>query len=394
MKVLMAHNVYKQPGGEDKVFVAESDLLRRNGHDLLTYTVHNQAIDHLSGIKAASVAIWNHDSYNELSTLIQSEKPEVVHFHNTFPLMSPAVFWAAKKHGCAVVNTLHNYRLMCPVGTFVRNGRICEDCAGRPFPWPAMVHGCYRNSRPASAAVASTLFTHRVLRTWSDKVDLFIALSDFARRKFIEGGIPAEKIGLKPNFVDPDPGPGGVGHNYALFVGRLSPEKGIGTLLAAWNRLAGKMTLRIVGAGPLSPQVEAAASQSEDIEFLGHKQASDVMDLMAEAKFLVMPSIWYETFGLVIVEAFAKAKPVIASRLGAMTELIQAGYTGLFFDPGDPDDLAAKVTWAVGHPREMRTMGQNARGVYVENYSAERNYDRLMEIYRSALALARGARKR
>ena len=252
------------------------------------------------------------------------------------------------------------------------------------------MHGCYRNSRPASAVVASTLVTHRVLGTWSEKVDSFIALSEFARRKFIEGGISAEKISLKPNFIDPDPGPGGVAHNYALFVGRLSPEKGIGTLLAAWSRLAGKMTLRIVGAGPLSPQVESASFQSEDIEFLGYKQNTEVMDLMAGANFLIMPSLCYETFGLAIVEAFAKARPVIASRLGVMTELVQEGYTGLHFEPGDSDDLAAKVTWAIGHPAEMRTMGENARSVYVENYSAERNYDRLMEIYELARGLVTG----
>jgi glycosyltransferase involved in cell wall biosynthesis len=254
------------------------------------------------------------------------------------------------------------------------------------------VYGCYRNSRLASAAVASTLLTHRVLRTWSDKVDSFIALSTFASQKFIDGGIPAEKIALKPNFVDPDPGPGGASRDYAVFVGRLSPEKGIDTLLKAWNRLAGKMTLRIVGDGPLSHQVESASSQSGAIEFLGYKPTSDVMDLLAGASFLIMPSLCYETFGLAIVEAFAKAKPVIASRLGAMTELVQEGYTGLHFEPGDPDDLAAKVTWAIGHPAEMRIMGQNARGVYVDNYSAERNYDLLMAIYDSALASARGSR--
>ena len=392
MKVLMAHNFYKRGGGEDKCFLAESDLLRRNAHEVLTYTVHNDAISDMSGFKAASVAIWNRDSYNELSRLIRSGKPDVVHFHNTFPLMSPAAFWAAKNQGCAVVNTLHNYRLICPVGTLVRNGQICEDCGGRPLPWPGVVHGCYRDSRLASAAVASTLFMHRLLRTWSDKVDSFIALTEFARRKFIEGGIPAEKISLKPNFVDPDPGPSEVGHNYALFVGRLSPEKGIDTLLTAWNKLTDKTTLRIAGAGPLSSKVASASSQSEDIEYLGHKQPPDVMDLMGGAEFLVVPSIWYETFGLVIVEAFARAKPVIASRLGAMTELVQEGHTGLHFEPGDPDDLAAKVTWALGHPKEMRTMGQNARSVYVENYSAERNYHLLIEIYDSALASAQSAR--
>jgi glycosyltransferase involved in cell wall biosynthesis len=390
----MAHNFYQQRGGEDKCFWAESELLRGNGQELLTYTVHNDAIDQMSGLEAARAAVWNRDSYNELSRLVRSEKPEVVHFHNTFPLMSPAAFWAARSHGCAVVATLHNYRILCPAGTLARDGRVCEDCVGRPVPWPAVAHGCYRDSRAASAAVASSSFAHRILRTWGRKVDTFIALTEFARRKFIEGGLPAGKIHLKPNFVHPDPGPGEASRNYALFVGRISPEKGIDTLLAAWNKLAEGIPLRIVGTGPLSPRVESASSQSDAIEFLDHKSASDVMDLIAGAQFLVVPSIWYETFGLVIVDAFAKAQPVIASRLGAMTELVQDGHTGLLFEPGNPDDLAAKVMWAIGHPAEMRVMGQNARGAYLKNYTAQGNYDRLMEIYGFALASARGGRHR
>jgi glycosyltransferase involved in cell wall biosynthesis len=257
-----------------------------------------------------------------------------------------------------------------------------------------VAHGCYRDSRAASAAVASSSFAHRILRTWGHKVDTFIALTEFARRKFIEGGLPAGKIHLKPNFVHPDPGPSEASQNYALFVGRISPEKGIDTLLAAWNKLAEGIPLRIVGTGPLSPRVESASSQSDAIEFLDHKSASDVMDLIAGAQFLVVPSIWYETFGLVIVEAFAKAKPVIASRLGAMTELVQDGHTGLLFEPGDPDDLAAKVMWAIGHPAEMRVMGQNAREVYLKNFSAQGNYDRLMEIYGFAVASAREPQRR
>lgn len=371
-------------------FRSESDLLRGNGHDLLTYTVHNDAIAAMSGIKAAKLAIWNSDCHAELSQLLEAEKPDVVHFHNTFPLMSPAVFWAAKAHGCAVVKSLHNYRLMCPVGTFYRNGRACEDCAGRLWPWPGVVHGCYRNSRPASAAVATMMSTHRVLRSWSEKIDKFIVLSEFARRKFIEHGLPAEKIELKPNFLDPDPGPGEPGRGYAVFVGRLSPEKGIETLLEAWQRLARKMTLRIMGDGPLSPLVEAASSRSEMIEYLGYKPWADVMDVIAGADFLIMPSVCYESFGLAIIEAFAKSKPVIASRLGTMIEFVKDDYTGLHFEVGDPDDLATKVAWAIEHPAEMEIMGRNARAVYLERYGAERNYRRLMEIYEAAVNSARG----
>jgi len=392
MKGLVAHNFYQEPGGEDKCFAAETDLLRRNGQDLLTYTVHNDALSDMSGLRAAGAAVWNRSAYKELSALIRSQRPDVVHLHNTFPLMSPAAFWAAKAQGCAIVATLHNYRLVCPAGALVRDGRICEDCTARSWPWPGIVHACYRGSRPASATVASMLLTHRALGTWSRKVDTFIALSTFARRKFIEGGIPAEKIALKPNFVDPDPGPAETSRGYALFVGRLSPEKGIHTLLKAWDRQADGMVLRIVGDGPFSRAVKEASAKSDSIEGLGYRQPAEVMDLMAGAEFLIMPSLCYETFGLVTIEALARAKPVIASRLGAMAELVEDGRTGLHFAPGDPDDLADKVTWAREHPAEMRAMGQNARAVFVANYTAERNYDRLMEIYQSALESVRGSR--
>ena len=389
MKILMVHNFYQQPGGEDKCFASEADLLRHHGHELLTYTLHNDAIDRLNGIEAASAAVWNRKAHKELSRLIQLHSPDVVHFHNTFPLMSPAAFWAAKSQGSAVVVTLHNFRLLCPAATMSRDGRVCEDCLGRPLAWPAVAHRCYRGSRAASAAIASSSLVHRTVGTWDHKVDAFIVLTEFARRKFIEGGLPAEKLVLKPNFLYPDPGPSERSQGYALFVGRLSPEKGVETLLAAWRKLVDPPTLRLVGTGPLSPDVSDAVSDSEDLEYLGHKPAPEVMELIAGAQFLVVPSIWYETFGLVIVEAFAKSKPVIASRLGAMGELVQDGHTGLLFEPGNSDDLATKLAWAIEHSEEMRVMGKNARAVYLQNYTAKGNYDRLMEIYNTALGSTR-----
>lgn len=383
----MAHNFYQHSGGEDKCFAAETELLRQHGHEVVTYTVHNDAIRNMSGVSAALMAVWNRSCYRELSTLIRAETPDIIHFHNTFPMISPAAIWAGKRRDTPVVCTLHNYRLVCPAAALVRNGRVCEDCIGHTVPWQAVVHRCYRDSRLASAAVASTLVAHRLARTWSDKVDAFIALTEFARQKFIEGGLPAEKIVLKPNFVDrepfTDPNPAGAGRGYALFVGRLSSEKGIDPLLAAWKKLTDNITLRVVGTGPLSSQVEAAASQSDSIEFLGPKQPEEVLELMTGAQFVVVPSICYETFGLTIVEAYSMNTPVIASRLGAMTEVVQEGQTGLCFNPGDPDDLAAKVAWAANHPAEMRAMGENARSVFVNNYGAERNYQQLMAVYES-----------
>jgi glycosyltransferase involved in cell wall biosynthesis len=225
---------------------------------------------------------------------------------------------------------------------------------------------------------------HRALGTWN-LVDRFIALTEFARQKFIEGGFPPEKISVKPNFVHPDPGPGEGGGGYALFVGRLSPEKGLGTLLMAWERLGGKVPLKIVGDGPLAPEVQEAQKRIPGVEWLGRKAPEEVYALMGEAAFLVFPSEWYETFGRVAIEAFAKGTPVLAAHIGAVGEVTEDGRTGLHFRPGDPEDLAAKVEWFLAHPNELARMRKEARAEYEAKYTAEENYRQLMAIYQTVL---------
>jgi len=288
-----------------------------------------------------------------------------------------------------VVQTLHNYRLLCPVALFFRDGRVCEDCMGKAVPWPGVVHRCYRGSRAASGVIAAMLTTHRALGTWTKMVDVYVALTEFAQDKFIEGGLPAEKIVVKPNFVAEDPGPGGGSDGYALFVGRLSPEKGIETMLAAWDRLRTGVPLKIVGDGPLRDRVIRAASRQPNVEWLGYKTVAEVHALMKRAGVLVFPSEWYETFGRVAVEAFAAGTPVIAANIGAVGELVEHGRTGLHFRPGDPEDLATRVGWALSHPAELGRMREEARAEYEAKYTAERNYRALMEIYEFALARKR-----
>jgi len=216
-------------------------------------------------------------------------------------------------------------------------------------------------------------------------VDVYVALTDFARCKFIEGGLPAGKVAVKPNFVQPDPGPGRDGEGHALFVGRLSPVKGVGTLLAAWEHLQGRVPLKIVGDGPLMGQVVEAASRHPRMEYLGYRPAEEVHALMKEASMLIFPSRWYETFGRVVAEAFATATPVIASDVGAMAELVDHGRVGLRFRPEDPEDLAAQVEWLLSHPEKHARMRRQARAEFEAKYTAERNYQSLMEIYQSAL---------
>ena len=385
MKILAVHNRYQRPGGEDQVFVDETALLETRNHRVLRYEVHNDQVKHVNRLTLAKDTVWNTSAYRELRALIRRERPDVVHFHNTLPLVSPAGYYAAKAEGAPVIQTLHNYRLLCPVALFFRDGRVCEDCMGKAVPWPGVVHRCYRGSRAASGVIATMLTVHRALRTWTEMVDVYVALTEFARNKFIEGGLPAGKIVVKPNFVAPDPGQGPGGGGYALFVGRLAPEKGTGTMLAAWDRLGTRIPLKIVGDGPMRDRVVEAAARQSNVEWLGHRPVEDVHALLGKADMLIFPSQWYETFGRVAAEAFAAGTPVIAANIGAVAELVEHGRTGLKYRPGDPEDLVTQVEWALSHPAELRRMREEVRAEFEAKYTAERNYRTLMEIYEAAL---------
>jgi len=388
MRVLLVHNYYQQKGGEDTVFATEWALLSQYGHDIIEHTESNRTIKGINKLTIPARAIWSYSSYQKLLRLLYRARPNVVHFHNIFLLISPSAYYACKEAGVPVVQTLHNYRLICPAATFYRNGHICEDCLGRTLPWPGIFRGCWRGSHAQTAVVAAMLTVHHWLKTWQKQVDIYIALTEFARRKFIEGGLPAERIVVKPNFVHPDPGMDEKNNNrdYMLFVGRLSPEKGIQTLLRAWQYLK-KTPLKIVGSGPLMGEVQVFVREQnlKCVEVLGQCGYKEVLTLMKSARCLVFPSEWYETFGRVVVEAFACGVPVIASRLGAMAEIVEDRRTGLLFEPGNTEELAAKVEWAWSHSEEIEEMGREARRDYEEKYTAERNYEMLMEIYRRAM---------
>lgn len=392
VKVFILHNRYQLRGGEDESTDLEVALLHARGHMVDFLEVDNRAIAGRQAWRAGLQAVWAPSSYRAVRNRLQAERFDVVHVQNFFPLLSPAVLHAARAASVPVVLALRNYRLLCPNALFFRDGRVCEDCLGRLVPWPGVLHRCYRGSRAATGAVATMLVTHRLLRTWQRTVDVFIALTEFARRKFIEGGLPADRIVVKPNFVDPDPGPGPHDGGYALFAGRLSVEKGVRTLLAAWERLGPGIPLKIAGDGPLAGEVARACERNPQIEWLGAQPLDRVHALMGAAALVIAPSEWYETFGRVIVEAYAKGTPVVASDLGAMAELVEDGRTGLRFRPGDPGDLAAKVEWAWMHRRELAEMGREARREYEEKYTAERNYEQLMAIYRMAIERARSRR--
>ena len=385
MRVLMVHNYYQQRGGEESIFETESTMLEAKGHTVDLYSLHNDDIAGANPLVLAAKTLWNQKVYQELRQTIRKTRPEIVHFHNTFPLISPAAYYAAQAEGVPVVQTLHNYRLLCPNGLFFREGKVCEDCLGKAIPLPGVIHGCYRNSRAASAGVAAMLSLHTFLKTWSKAVDVFIAYSQFAMNKFVEGGIPREKLAFKTNSLHPAPDVGQGQGNYALFVGRLSTEKGLGVMLDAWEQLGQKIPLKVVGDGPMAPLVQAAQARVPNLEWVGRKPLEEVYQLMGEASFLVFPSEWYETFGRVAMEAFATGTPVIAANIGAISELITPYQTGLHFKASDSQDLVTQVEWALSHPQEMLQMRQTVRAEFEMKYMPDKNYRRLMEIYTSIL---------
>ncbi len=390
MKILLVHNKYQQPGGEDVVFEQERKLLESAGHEVAAYCRTNDEIKNYSGFKRLTLiknTISSDDSRRQVLEVLQREEPELVHIHNTFMMISPSIYSACREAGVPVVQTLHNYRLLCPAANFFRDGHVCEECEEHGV-WRGVRYGCYRGSRVATATVAAMLTVHRQQHTYTKSIDRFIALSNFARSKFIAGGLPGERIKVKPNFVDPDPGERTQGGGYAVFVGRLSEEKGLETLVTAWAQLRNRVPLVMVGDGPVGPGLRKLAQEKgiTSIDFRGRLPRNEAQEIVKGSSFMILPSECYENFPMGMVEAFACGVPVIASRLGALHELVDDGRTGLHFTPGSPQELAEKVEWAWSHPERLREMGKEARREFENRYTAEKNYAMLMNIYKSVIA--------
>ena len=388
--VLLVHNHYQKPGGEDEVVRVESAMLRSRGHDVHEFRLHNDAINEMSQPDLIRTTLWNDGVRRQIRHELATSGSQVVHFHNTFPLISPAAYYGARQRGVPVVQTLHNYRLLCPSAVFYRNGGVCEECLGRSVPWPAVLHGCYRGSRAATLAVAGMTAVHRMMGTWTNAVDLYIALTEFGRRKFIEGGIPQHKIIVKPNFTE-DPGAGDHSGGEVLFVGRLAPEKGVDTLLQAWRRVAAHRPaarLKIVGQGPMSA---LAATSPPGVEWVGWQKRDQLLRVMQHAALLVFPSGYYEGFPMTLVEAFATGLPVVASNLGAAAEVIRDHHIGRLFRPGDAEHLAHILEEVLNDQPAIRAMGRAARAEYEAKYTPERNYTHLLDAYALAAEHASAA---
>jgi glycosyltransferase involved in cell wall biosynthesis len=381
----MVHNAYQQRGGEDAVVDAEIKLLRSYGHKVVEYRRSNEELNKMSRSSAALQTFWSRGAAHKAAELITLENIDVVHCHNTFPLISPAVYWAAARARVPVVQTLHNFRLICPQALMLRNDAPCEDCVGH-VPWRGVMHGCYRDSRLQTGVLAGMITAHRVLGTWRDKVARYIALNEFCRQKFIQGGLPANRIVVKPNFVDAGPAPVSIKRLGALYVGRLSQEKGISVLANAMRRLQGRVGLTVVGVGPQADLLDNLPG----VRLLGALPANEVMELMRHTQMLVLPSICYENFPRTLVEAFGCGLPVVASRLGGMAHLIDHDRNGLLFDAGSVNALAAAMDSLASDPQRCAEMGLAARQTYEESLTPEINYKMLMQIYEDALSVPHG----
>jgi glycosyltransferase involved in cell wall biosynthesis len=386
MRVLMLHNRYKVKGGEDESALAEAALLRSSGHDVELLELNNDAIPASGNLRTAVDTVWSGDAYRTVKGHLARKQFDILHVQNFFPLWSPSVYYAASNYETAVVQSVRNYRLLCPAATLFREGRHCELCVGKKIPWPGVVHGCYHASRLASGAVGAMIATHWALGTWRSAVHQYIALTRYVRDQLIAGGLRESRISVKPNFiVDPrseasHPQQG----DYFIYVGRLLKEKGLDVLLAAWSLRKPNARLKLVGGGAIPPGTSVPAG----VDLAGELPIEETYRLIAGAKALILPAQWAEPFGRVVIEAFALGTPVICSAAGALPELVEDGVTGVLVEPGNAQALAAAIDRVEADGALRARLRENARRAYVTSYSEPVNYESLIAIYERAIDVA------
>ncbi len=389
MKVLQIHNQYLYPGGEDSVVHSEAEMLRSFGHEVIIFQKSNHEIAEARGFRKLLFYFrdiyFSRYVYDEVRRLIREKKPDVAHFHNSFFIIGPAAYMACFDAGVPVVQTLHNYRFLCAVATFFRSGKVCEEClcGGR---WRGVRHGCWHG-------VLSTWFMTRIIREYEGRgilkmISKFIALSEFSRQKFIQAGWAGERIVVKPNFLEHDPGIREGAGKYVLYVGALQPYKGVGTLLKAWGLKARSLPLKIVGSGPLEKEFKAQGVAG--VEWLGQRTPDEVMKLIKGAVCVVLPSECYENFLRVIIEAYACGVPVVTSRLGSREALVEDGRTGVLFESGNAESLAAAMEKVLTDDEFVTEAGKRARHIFEERYTSSVNHQQLMDVYEQILPVISG----
>jgi glycosyltransferase involved in cell wall biosynthesis len=392
MRVLQLHNRQLATGGADLQLANEARALRRRGVDVETMLVDNHDIEQLGPLRAGVRSVWNHEANRELRNLVRQFHPDIVHVHTPFPLMSPSVFWMAARLDLPTVATVQSFRYSCVRGTLEHDSKVCELCVGRRIKLPAARYRCYHHSVLGSAVMAGSLSLHHGVGTFSRCVDRFLALTEFMRERLLMEGLRPEQVTVKPNSIR-DPGPplaqrGG----YALFTGRLAPEKGMATVLRAWSQLDSELRLVIAGDGAQRAEVELAARRDDRIDYRGWLDHDDVMKLVREATVLLVPSEWYEAFGIVVIEAMAAATPVVISDRANNTGLVIPGVTGEVFPAGDAAALASAVLRLIGR-HDLDAMGRAGRERFLEGFEEELVLDQLLGVYDEVRAArARGAR--
>ncbi len=398
MKIMLAHNFYGStaPSGENKVFEAEGELLRLRGHDVIEFTRHSDEIRARGAWGAVQGALstpWNPFAAKAIKRAVITQRPDVVHAHNTFPLLSPAIFNAIGHHAARVL-TLHNYRLFCPAAIPMREGKVCTDCLDRHSVLPALVNGCYRGSHLATVPLAANVALHRRLGTWTRQIDAFIALTEFQRERMIEAGLPAALVHVKPNFYPGQPTvmPWHERRASVVFAGRLTAEKGVLALVRAW--LAWGVSapeLRIVGDGDLRGELERMAVTAPDvpIRFLGQLASAAAQNEIARARLLVLPSEWFEGFPMVVREAFAFGTPAAVSNIGPLPSIVRKGENGVVFKPADPQSLLEIVRTAWETTGELERLAGGARRSFETLYTEDADYRRLITIYEQAMDVSR-----
>ena len=390
MKVLIIHNRYRTsaPSGEDGAVRNEVQMLRGRGLDVITFERCNDDLDESTlraKVKIAANTIWSQRSRSELRGVLRQVRPNVVHVHNTFSMLSPSVYGACKNAGVPVVQTLHNFRFFCPAALFLRDGKPCEDCLDRSL-LQSVRHRCYRDSLSATAVLATMLAVHRTIGTYSHHIDRYIALTQFARGKVLKGGIAEDKLVVKPNFLPNPPPAAAGGGGYVLYIGRLLEGKGTETLLRAWRELP-SIRLKIIGDGALRAPLEGMARRENlNVEFAGRQDRDVVLDALGKAELLVVPSECYEGFPLVVAESFACGTPILASRIGSLDELVEEGVTGAKFAAGDAQALAASVRRLLADQISLRRMRAAARAYFDAHLTEEQNFTQLMNIYSGVIA--------
>jgi glycosyltransferase involved in cell wall biosynthesis len=392
VKVLLVHNRYRSesPSGENAVVDDEARLLAEAGCTVDRLELSSDEIGSWPPGARATLplrVVWSREGYRLTGAAIRRAQPSIVHFHNTFPLLSPSALWAARRSDTAVVHTLHNFRPLCPAATFFRAGRVCEDCLGR-VPLAAVVHGCYRGSRFATLPIAAMDGVHGALGTWRRCVDVFVLPSEFARSKYVKAGWPAARLAVKYNTIPDGQVKPPAGRAGFACASRFSREKGVDLLLDAWARAfpTGGETLRLAGSGESEEALRSRASGLAGVRFTGPLARADVLTLLAGSLALVVPSRSYEVFPRVIVEAFSLGVPVIGPRLGSLPEVVSDGCTGLLFEPGSAESLARALRRLAEAPELAVELGRNARRDYEDRFSPQRTTSRLLAIYRAAEA--------